>query len=55
MALELMPQLARIELPDAWGQRVDLLADWTEQNGDMTRAEQLRDELNRAIPDFGEN
>ena len=55
MALELTPQLARIELPDAWGQRLAMLIDWAERGGNKALAEQMRAELNLLIPDFGQN
>lgn len=52
MALELVPQLTRITLPDAWGQRAALAAEWSDVVGDRTLAEQLRAGLRRSIPDF---
>lgn len=55
IALELTPQLARIELPDAWGQCLAMLIDWAERGGNKALAKQMRAELNLLIPDFGQN
>jgi tetratricopeptide (TPR) repeat protein len=55
MALELAPQLVRIEMPDAWGQRVELLAEWAEQSGDAGQAWKLRHDLKALVPDFSGN
>jgi hypothetical protein len=55
MALELAPQLVRIEMPDAWGQRVALLADWAEQSGDARTRPEAAGELKALVPDFSGN
>lgn len=52
MALEVVPQLITISLPDEWGQHVAQLASWHEQNGNVERASQLRRDLQEAIPDY---
>lgn len=55
MALEIVPQLVRIPMTDAWGQRAERLAGWYEQNGNLAQAEQVRAELRRDIPDYSFN
>jgi tetratricopeptide (TPR) repeat protein len=54
MALELVPQLARIELPDLWVDRVERMAGWAEQSGDAAMATQLRGQIKALAPDFDE-
>lgn len=52
MALEVVPQLITIALPDEWGQHVAQLASWHEQVGNVERASHLRRDLQEAIPDY---
>jgi tetratricopeptide (TPR) repeat protein len=52
MAVELVPQLATISLPDRWGQRMLQLGRWYEALGDTTKADATYQELKHEIPDI---
>jgi len=52
MAVELVPQLATISLPDRWGQRMLQLGRWYEALGDIDKADSTYQELKKDIPDI---
>jgi tetratricopeptide (TPR) repeat protein/O-antigen ligase len=52
MAVELVPQLVTIPLPDRWGQRMLQLGRWYETLGEKAKADATYQELQQAIPDF---
>ena len=52
MAVELVPQLATIALPDRWGQRMLQLGRWYEARGDTGKAASIYQELQKEIPDI---
>lgn len=52
MAVELVPQLVTISLPDRWGKRMQQLAKWYEESSQKVQAEQVLDQLKQNIPDF---
>jgi tetratricopeptide (TPR) repeat protein len=52
MAVELVPQLAMIILPDRWGQRMLQLGQWYAALGEQDKADATYRELQKEIPDF---
>jgi hypothetical protein len=52
MAVDLVPQLATITLPDRWGQRMLQLGQWYAALGEQDKAEATYRELQKEIPDF---
>ena len=52
MVMEVVPQMTMIKLPDEWGERLQQTAEWYDESGNPTRADELREELKRLIPDF---
>ena len=54
MAMELVPQLQTITIPDLWGDRMAQLIRWYEGLDDTSHISQLKSELAVQIPDFKE-
>ena len=52
MAMELVPQLLTITIPDLWGQRIAQLMGWYQGLNDTSHVNQLKNELAIQIPDF---
>jgi hypothetical protein len=52
MAMELVPQLLTITVPDLWGQRIAQLMGWYQGLNDTSHVNQLKNELAIQIPDF---
>jgi hypothetical protein len=52
MAIEFVPWVQTIQLPDVWGQRMAKLASWDEQLGKADATTQVTQILLRDIPDF---
>ena len=51
MAVELVPQVKMILLPDAWASRAARVARWQEELGQTEQAAQLRADVLRLAPD----
>ncbi len=54
MAVELVPQLATIALPDRWGQRMLQLGRWYAALGETEKADATYQELKKDIPDINQ-
>ncbi len=54
MALELVPQMTVITLPDRWGEHMHQLSVWYTALGEADKAQALEKELRIVIPDFYE-
>ena len=52
MALEYVPWVQTIPLPDLWGRRLSALISWYTQSGDSAQAARLQQQLQQLIPDF---
>ena len=53
MAVELVPQMQLISLPDFWGERLHQLGQWYKETGNKEKAQEIMQLLRKEIPDFG--
>jgi len=50
MAMELVPQMPLLPVTDTWALRIQRLADWYTESGDLTAAQALLTQLSRQVP-----